>query len=125
MGSLSALESSSTSDVPYYERYNWSFVLTMTDLRKLRDSYGILDSVVLEVPLHWAIDSEGFPEKVALTACALSHGLLLPFCRLVHGVLDYLKLAPAQLHSNAWRVLMCCCVVWRMVFEPAREGISI
>lgn len=75
---------------------------------KLRDSYGIPDSVVLEVPLQGAIDEKGFTEKVALTVGSISHGLWLPFCRPVRDILDYSKLAPGQLHSNAWRILMCC-----------------
>lgn len=55
IGSLLAQESSFARNVPYYISYGLSSNLTKTDFRKLRDSYGILDSVILEgfdVPFH-------------------------------------------------------------------------
>lgn len=44
-----------------------------------------------------------------------SNSLRLPFYHLVQDVLDYLSLAPSQLHPNALMILLSCCVVWRFV----------
>lgn len=55
------------------------------------------------------IDSEGYVYKVALFPLMFLDGLRLPFYRLVQDVLDMAGMASAQLHPNAWRILVGCC----------------
>lgn len=92
-------------------------------LDALHSSYEIPSFVVLEGLKLWhgAVNSGGNAEKVALYVSMFSHSLRLPFCRPIRDVLDFLGLALAQVHPNAWRILTSCCVAWHMVLESIRE----
>lgn len=76
----------------------------------------IVDLVVLS-PYEGAVDSKGF----ALYLAMFSSGLRLSFCHPVHDVLDFMGVAPTQLHPNAWRVVVCCCVIWQCTSKAFRS----
>lgn len=48
-----------------------------------------------------AVDDASLAMKVALFPLMLANRLWLPLCCPIRNVLDYLDLAPAQLHQNA------------------------
>lgn len=104
----------------YYEGYHWFSTASPVNLRSLRGSYDILDSVVLEVPepRSRVVDSEGFAERVTLFPSMFANGLRLPFCWSVHNVMDYLRLAllsstrtlDRSWSRAAWSIAWC----WRL-----------
>lgn len=73
-------------------------------------------------PCVAAVYSDGLAAKVALFPLMFANELRLPFCHPIRNVLDYLCLAPAQLHPNTWWILVLCCVIYRMVLGT---GISV
>lgn len=105
-------------DIPHFEGFGWHSTITSKDLSNLRNSYGIPDLILLELPRKGAIDEEGFAEKVALLVCALTHSLRLPFCCPIRDFLDLLELDLVQLRSHAWIVLLCSCRTW----SPLRKN---
>lgn len=80
--------------------------------------------IVFEVPQldEGVVDPEGFTYKVALFPSMFSDGFLLPFCLLVCDVQDMTGVAPTQLLSNAWRLLVGCCMIWWRVLEEVRDA---
>lgn len=80
------------------------------------------DFVSLEIPTvhQGAVDLEGHATWVALFLVMFSNGLRLPFCQSIQDVLYYLRLALVQLHPNAWRILICYCIVWHKVLEDTK-----
>lgn len=87
--------------------------MTPSELESLKSTFkvsGIMEFEVLE-PQEEGVDFEGYASKVALYPCMFSSSRRLPFCRPVHNMLDYLHLAPAQLHTNAWRILVSYYVI--------------
>lgn len=112
---------------PYFKGYDWSSITTTIDLKRLRDTYRIPKSVVLEVPgpRHGATNSMGVVDEDALPIVAFSHRLRLLFCRPVHDILNYLGLASTQLHPNARWILMCFCVIWWMFWSLPGKSIPI
>lgn len=77
--------------------------ISADDLRALRRMYNIPKLVVLKVPRRRiaAMDFDGMDSWVALYLLMFVIGLRLPFCRPIHDVLNFLGLAPAQLHTYA------------------------
>lgn len=97
---LTDIQSSHVLDVPTFEGYGWSS-LQPCDLKNLWEDFCILDTAFLKIPALGCVDEEGFSDKVALTMCALTHELRLPFCHPLHNILDLLLIAPTQLHPYA------------------------
>lgn len=67
------------------------------------------------------VDADGMATRVDLFSLMFSNGLQLPFCRLIRDILNFLKLAPAQLHPNAWRIMVVSCIVFRQVLNDESE----
>lgn len=99
----------------FYIGHNWCLEATLEFLPSLASTYHDLNNVVFEDPRphEGAVDDEAYASKVALFPSMFSCGLRLPLPRPVRNLLDHLGLAPSQLHLNSWRILMCCCVLWR------------
>lgn len=67
------------------------------------------------------MDDAGLATKVALFPMIFANGLRLPFYHLIRNVLDLLDLEPAQLHPNAWMLLVASCVIFLLVLNPEFE----
>lgn len=107
----------------YFEGCHQFKISTSSDLDMVRSPFGVLDSIILEVlrACHGTVESKGFAEKVALHSSMLFNGLRLPFGHPIWDILYYLALALSQLYPNAWRILLLCSVVWRMVLGTKGE----
>lgn len=93
-------------------------------LQAFRAKYNIPVSRVLEVPgCHVpAVDVDEMVGRVPLYHLMFPNGLHLPICHLVRNVLNLLGLAPAQLHLNAWQLLVASCIIyWRVLNTGSEE----
>lgn len=79
------------------EGYHWSVTTSQTDLDLVRNCYGVLDLVALNLPetSSRVVGSEGFTARVVLYMSMFFMGLCLPFCCPIRDVLDFLGLAPS------------------------------
>lgn len=98
-------------------------LVSIDDFCALRRAYNIPQSVVLEIPGRHvvAVDSDGMASRVALYPLMLTNDLHLLLCCLIRDVLNFLGLALAQLHLNAWRLLVANCVIFCRVLSFGSE----
>lgn len=75
---------------PFLEGLTWCLSISTKELTKLQTSLRIPRSMEFIFPPEGAsaVDDEGFSRLVALTACALTSELQLPYCRPVHDILN-------------------------------------
>lgn len=99
---------------PGYASRHWCSMASRDFLLLLITTYRIPYIVSFEIskPQEGTVDVGSSASHVALFPSVFSYVLSLPFPRLVHKVLHHLGLAPTQLHLSAWRILICCCVLW-------------
>lgn len=90
--------------------------MSKTDLRSFCRAYPLPDETSIEVPSPCAtlVDEDGLAPLVALFPQMFDIRLRLPICCPVSEVLDFLQLAPTQLHPNAWRLVLASCVAFRI-----------
>lgn len=107
----------------YFVGQSWESSLSVADLQALRRAYDIPELAVMEILGHRiaTVDSDGMASWVALYPLMFANGLQLLFCRHIHDILNFLGLAPAQLHPNAWRLLVVSCVIFRRVLSSDFE----
>lgn len=107
----------------FFKGQNWESIAFTVDLRVLRGTFCIPHSVALEAPGHHAavVDDASLATKVALFLLMFATGLRLTFCHLIRNVLDYLNLAPVQLHPNAWQLLVASYASFHLVLSPKTE----
>lgn len=93
------------------------------DMNVVHKSFRISNYITLEMsrPYQGAVVLEGFTEKVVLYPMMFLNWLWLPFYHYIQDVLDFIGLASSQLHPNAWRILIFCCVVWHRVLHYGGE----
>lgn len=116
-----ATKTASYSKPLSYDGHRWFTVIDLVALNVLLNTFAILDSVEVPTSSSEAVDIEGNTAKVALYSSMVSHGMRLPFCHLICDILDFLSMAPTHVHTNAWRILMSCCVMSHMVLESIEE----
>ncbi|KAL5745889.1 hypothetical protein ACOSP7_027035 [Xanthoceras sorbifolium] len=85
---------------------NPPFKFIESDLVEIRYKYGIPESVQLRVPKKYKRPDWLIPGRTCFYELPFKQGLRLPVPRLAHRVLDFFDLAPSQLMSNAWRLLL-------------------
>lgn len=83
-------------------------------LLSLMSAYHVSDRVVFEILGPWKEPSmpRVLPRTLLVFPSMFSCGLRLLFPCPICKVLDCLRLAPSQLHPNAWRILMYFCIMW-------------
>lgn len=125
-GPYGELEGSALPEVrgspPFFEGHNWSSKASPADLCSLRGP------TAFHIPWFWrllnlilgpSIQKVSLRRWPSFLRCLRMGCSCLFACPFV--VLDYLLLAPTQLHSNAWWILVSCCMISRMTLGVGRE----
>lgn len=81
-------------------------LLTDSDMDGLRTIYGILDSIELRAPKEHEQEDWDVPGWTCFYECTLRLGFRFPVLFLVRRLLYYYDIAPSQLMSNIWRILL-------------------
>lgn len=98
-----------------YANCFWHSEASPKFLQSLVSTYRIPNTVAFKAltPCERAVSVDGSKLCIALFLIMFSYGLKLPFPHPVSEFLHHLGLDPAQLHLNAWWILICCCTLWR------------
>lgn len=109
-----APKGSSDARYLYFAGWSWESSVSADDLQALRRTYNILKLAVLEIHRRRVatMDFDGMASQVALYPLMIANYLHLPFCHLIQDVLNFLKLAPAQLHPNTLQLLVASYVIF-------------
>ena len=104
------------SDRPVYSVDYFTSAVTLRYLATLREEFQILGEVDLVVPSENDIPSRPPPGHITLSADYFRAGLRLPFHPFLRRALTKLNVAPTQLNTKAYWVLISCYVLWAKHF---------
>jgi hypothetical protein len=93
----------------------YSYFSKFTDaesLGRIRSRYQVPEDVVLRIP-NSDERACSHVEDVTLYKSTLTAGLFFPVQPFIRELLDFLSLAPGQVASNGWRVIISSMVMWR------------
>ncbi|GMN18949.1 hypothetical protein TIFTF001_050884 [Ficus carica] len=94
----------------------YTSAVTLGYLAALRRDFQIPAEVELRVPGKNDLPSRPPPGYIALSAEYFRAGLRLPLHPFLRRALTRLNVAPAQLHANAYRILVGCFILWAKNF---------
>ena len=90
----------------YFSKFNEE------SLGRIRSRYQVPEDVVLRIP-NSDEQACSHAEDVALYESTLTAGLHFPVQPFIRELLDFLSLAPGQVASNRWRVIISFMVMWK------------
>lgn len=88
--------------------------MTSKEIKKLRKDWIIPSTVMLRPVEEGELASRPPPGWVAVHENMFRHGFTLPLPGWVQYILSALRLAPAQIGTNAWRQLLGMYVLWHL-----------
>jgi hypothetical protein len=94
-----------------------SKVVDVEGLDKYRRRYQIPEDVVLRIPKSDEVACSSKYGDVAFYEADFNAGVRFPLQPLMRELLDRLNLAPGQLAPNAWRTVVGCMVMWKVLSD--------
>jgi hypothetical protein len=111
-------------DDSWIARSYLSKVVDVEGLDKYRRRYQIPEDVVLRIPESDEVACSSKYGDVAFYEADFNAGVRFPLQPLMRELLDRLNLAPGQLAPNAWRTVVGCMVMWK-VLSDGKDDLTV
>jgi hypothetical protein len=104
-------------DDSWIARSYLSKVVDVDGVERYRRKYQIPEDVVLRIPELDEVACSSRYGDVAFYEANFNAGVRFPMQPLMRELLDRLNLAPSQLAPNAWRTIVGCMVIWKVLSD--------
>jgi hypothetical protein len=94
-----------------------SKVVDVDEIDRYRRRYQIPEDVVLRIPESDEVACSSRYGDVAFYEADFNAGVRFPLQPLMRELLDHLNLSPGQLAPNAWRTVVGCMVMWKVLSD--------
>uniref|UniRef100_A0A2N9FP09 Uncharacterized protein n=1 Tax=Fagus sylvatica TaxID=28930 RepID=A0A2N9FP09_FAGSY len=94
-----------------------SKVMDVDEIDRYRRRYQIPEDVVLRIPESDEVACSSRYGDVAFYEANFNAGVRFPLQPLMRELLDHLNLSPGQLAPNAWRTVVGCMVMWKVLSD--------
>ena len=111
-------------DDSWIARSYLSKVVDVKGLDKYRRRYQILEDVVLRIPESDEVACSSRSGDVAFYEADFNASVRFPLQPLMRELLDRLNLSPGQLAPNAWRTVVGCMVMWK-VLSGGKDDLTV
>jgi hypothetical protein len=101
-----------------------SKVVDVEGLDRYRRRYQIPEDVVLRIPESDEVACSSKYGDVAFYEADFNAGVRFPLQPLMRELLDRLNLSPGQLAPNAWRTVVACMVMWK-VLSDGKDDLTV
>jgi hypothetical protein len=115
--SISGSSEGAGPEAKWTARFYLSKVVDVDGLDNYRRKYQIPEDVVLRIPESDEVACSSRYADVAFYEADFNAGVRFPLQPLMRELLDHLNLSPGQLAPNAWRTVVGCMVMWKVLSE--------